>query len=191
MRSLKINTIEMEKNQMNLPNFLTLIRFLLVPVMTIFLIKENFNAAIITYILASITDVLDGYIARKYNLITKLGKILDPMADKLLQFSALVGLWVMNIIPFWITLIFFLKEVFMGLGALKLLKNKDVVVPSKWFGKLSTVFFFIAIIFSMLSATFTILTPYVLPMFILALISLFFAFTMYLVNFIKVSKKDK
>lgn len=191
MKFLKIITIEMEKNQMNLPNFLTLIRFLLVPVMTIFLIKENFNAAIITYILASITDVLDGYIARKYNLITKLGKILDPMADKLLQFSALVGLWVMNIIPFWITLIFFLKEVFMGLGALKLLKNKDVVVPSKWFGKLSTVFFFIAIIFSMLSATFTILTPYVLPMFILALISLFFAFTMYLVNFIKVTKKDK
>jgi len=191
MRSLKINTIEMEKNQMNLPNFLTLIRFLLVPVMTIFLIKENFTAAIITYILASITDILDGYIARKYNLITKLGKILDPMADKLLQFSALVGLWVMNIIPFWITLIFFLKEVFMGLGALKLLKNKDVVVPSKWFGKLSTVFFFIAIIFSMLSATFTNLTPYVLPMFILALISLFFAFTMYLVNFIKVTKKDK
>jgi len=176
---------------MNLPNFLTLIRFLLVPVMTIFLIKENFTAAIITYILASITDILDGYIARKYNLITKLGKILDPMADKLLQFSALVGLWVMNIIPFWITLIFFLKEVFMGLGALKLLKNKDVVVPSKWFGKLSTVFFFIAIIFSMLSATFTNLTPYVLPMFILALISLFFAFTMYLVNFIKVTKKDK
>ena len=115
---------------MNLPNFLTAIRFLLVPVMTCFLVSKDFTLAIIIYILASITDVLDGYIARKYNMITKLGKILDPMADKLLQFSALVGLWVVNVIPFWITLIFFLKEIFMGLGAIKLLKNKDVVVPS-------------------------------------------------------------
>lgn len=176
---------------MNLPNFLTLIRFLLVPVMTIFLLKQNFTIAITIYVLAGITDVLDGYIARKYNLITKLGKILDPMADKLLQFSALVGLWIIGVIPFWITLIFFLKEVFMGLGALKLLKNKDVVVPSKWFGKLSTIFFFVAIIFSMLSVNLLILKPYVLPMFILALLSLFFAFIMYLVNFIKVTKKDK
>lgn len=190
VKFLKIKITEVEKNQMNLPNFLTLIRFLLVPVMTIFLVKQNFTLAITSYILAGITDVLDGYIARKYNLITKLGKILDPMADKLLQFSALVGLWIIEVIPFWITLIFFLKEIFMGLGAIKLLKNKDVVVPSKWFGKLSTIFFFIAIIFSMLSVNLVILKPYVLPMFILALLSLFFAFTMYLINFIKVTKKS-
>ena len=116
---------------MNLPNFLTLIRFILIPVMTTFLLKEKFTIAIIIYVLASITDVLDGYIARKYNLITKLGKILDPMADKLLQFSALLGLWIVGIIPFWITLVFFLKEICMGLGALKLLKNKAKI----YFGK--------------------------------------------------------
>lgn len=173
---------------MNLPNLLTIIRFLLVPVMTYFLISKNYSLAITFYVLASITDVLDGYIARKYNMITKLGKILDPMADKLLQFSALVGLWIVGIIPFWITFIFFLKEIFMGLGAIKLLRNKDVVVPSKWFGKMSTVFFFIAIIFSMLSENILILKPYVLPMFILALVSLFFAFIMYLINFLKVEK---
>ncbi len=174
---------------MNLPNFLTTIRLILVPFMTGFLISKNYTMAISFYVLASITDVLDGYIARKYNLITKLGKILDPMADKLLQFAALVGLWIVDIIPFWITLIFFLKEIFMGLGAIKLLKNKDIVVPSKWFGKMSTVFFFIAIVFSMLSENVLILKPYVLPMFILALVSLFFAFIMYLLNFLKVEKK--
>ena len=174
---------------MNLPNLLTAVRFILVPFMTVFLVKQNYTVAISLYVLASITDVLDGYIARKYNMITKLGKILDPMADKLLQFSALVGLWVVDIIPFWITLIFFLKEIFMGLGAIKLLRNKDVVVPSKWFGKMSTVFFFIAIVFSMLSENLPILKPYVLPMFILALLSLFFAFFMYLINFLKVEKK--
>jgi len=173
---------------MNLPNFLTMIRFILVPVMAFFLLTERFIAAIAVYVIASITDVLDGYIARKYNLITKLGKILDPMADKLLQFAALLGLWVIDVIPFWITLIFFLKEIFMGLGALKLLQKKDVVVPSMWFGKLSTVLFFVAIIFSMFSATYIVLKPYVLPMFILALLSLFFAFLMYLLNYLKVSK---
>ena len=78
---------------MNLPNLLTIIRFLLVPVMSYFLVSKNFTVAIIIYILASVTDVLDGFIARKYNMITKLGKFLDPMADKLLQFSALLGLW--------------------------------------------------------------------------------------------------
>lgn len=173
---------------MNLPNFLTMIRFILVPVMAFLLLTEKFIAAIAVYVIASITDVLDGYIARKYNLITKLGKILDPMADKLLQFAALLGLWVIDVIPFWITLIFFLKEIFMGLGALKLLQKKDVVVPSMWFGKLSTVLFFVAIIFSMFSATYIILKPYVLPMFILALLSLFFSFLMYLLNYLKVSK---
>lgn len=173
---------------MNLPNFLTIIRFILVPVMAFFLLTEKFIAAIIVYVAASITDVLDGYIARKYNLITKLGKILDPMADKLLQFAALLGLWIIGVIPFWITLIFFLKEIFMGLGALKLLHKKDVVVPSMWFGKLSTTLFFVAIIFSMFSATYLVLKPYVLPMFILALLSLFFSFLMYLLNYLKVSK---
>jgi len=176
---------------MNLPNLLTALRFLIVPFMTYFLVTKNYTIAILLYVLASITDILDGYIARKFNKITKIGKILDPMADKLLQFSALVGLWVVGIIPFWITLIFFLKEIFMGLGALKLLKNKDVVVPSKWFGKMSTVFFFIAIVFSMLSENILILKPYVLPMFILAILSLVFAFSMYLINFLKVEKKIK
>ena len=176
---------------MNLPNLLTGIRFILVPIMAYFLVTKNFTLAISLYILASVTDVLDGYIARKYNMITNLGKFLDPMADKLLQFSALLGLWIVDIIPFWITLIFFLKEIFMGLGAIKLLKNKDVVVPSKWFGKMSTVFFFIAIVLSMLSENLVVLKPWVLPLFILALLSLFFAFIMYLLNFLKVEKKEQ
>lgn len=175
---------------MNLPNFLTIIRLLLVPIMTYFLISRDFTLAILFYVLASVTDILDGYIARKYNLITDFGKILDPLADKLLQFSALVGLWVVDIIPFWITLVFFLKEIFMGLGAIKLLRRNAVVVSSKWFGKLSTILFFIAIVFSMFSEHFVILKPYVLPMFILAILSLFFAFIMYLIDFIKVGKKN-
>ena len=129
---------------MNLPNILTLIRFGLVPIMAIFLVQRNFTLAISIYVLASITDILDGYIARKYNQITEFGKILDPLADKLLQFTAIIALWALGIIPVWIPPIFFLKEVLMGLGCIKLLK-KDIIVPSKWFGKLSTVLLFLAI----------------------------------------------
>lgn len=173
---------------MNLPNILTIIRFIIVPFMAYFLINENFTIAILLYVLASATDVLDGFIARKFNQITDLGKFLDPLADKLLQFSALVGLWIVNLIPIWIVIIFFVKEISMGLGAIKLLK-KHVIIQSKWFGKLSTIFFFLAIIASMLSSKITILANYIIPLFILALMSLLFAFIMYLSSYIQETKK--
>lgn len=173
---------------MNLPNILTVIRFIIVPFMAYFLINENFTIAILLYVLASATDVLDGFIARKFNQITDLGKFLDPLADKLLQFSALVGLWIVNLIPLWIVIIFFIKEISMGLGAIKLLK-KHVIIQSKWFGKLSTIFFFLAIIASMLSSKITILASYRIPLFILALMSLLFAFIMYLSSYIQETKK--
>lgn len=173
---------------MNLPNILTIIRFIIVPFMAYFLINENFTIAILLYVLASATDVLDGFIARRFNQITDLGKFLDPLADKLLQFSALVGLWVVKLIPLWIVVIFFIKEISMGLGAIKLLK-KHVIIQSKWFGKLSTIFFFLAIIASMLSSKLTILTNYIIPLFVLALISLLFAFVMYLSSYIQETKK--
>ena len=172
---------------MNLPNILTIIRFIIVPFMAYFLINENFTIAILLYVLASATDVLDGFIARKFNQITDLGKFLDPLADKLLQFSALVGLWIVNLIPLWIVIIFFIKEISMGLGAIKLLK-KHVIIQSKWFGKLSTIFFFLAIIASMLSSKITILANYIIHLFILALMSLLFAFIMYLSSYIQETK---
>ncbi len=173
---------------MNLPNILTIIRFIIVPFMAYFLINENFTIAILLYVLASATDVLDGFIARKFNQITDLGKFLDPLADKLLQFSALVGLWIVNLIPLWIVIIFFIKEISMGLGAIRLLR-KHIIIQSKWFGKLSTIFFFLAIIASMLSSKIIVLTNYILPLFILALMSLLFAFIMYLSSYIQETKK--
>ena len=172
-----------------MPNILTIIRFIIVPFMTYFLINENFTIAILLYVLASATDVLDGFIARKFNLITDLGKFLDPLADKLLQFAALVGLWVVGLIPLWIVVIFFIKEISMGLGAIKLLK-KHIIIQSKWFGKLSTIFFFMAIVASMLSSKIKLLSSYIIPLFILALMSLLFAFIMYLSSYIKETKKE-
>jgi cardiolipin synthase len=155
--------------------------------MAFFLFDNQLIPAIAIYITASITDVIDGLIARKFNMITTLGKILDPMADKLLQFTALIGLWYIDIIPFWITAIFFAKEILMGLGCIKLLK-KDIVIQSKWFGKASTCMFFLAIVVSMLSVYYKALKPYPINLMCFALLMALFSLIMYLMNYIKIKR---
>lgn len=172
---------------MNIPNLLTLLRFILIPVMSIFLFKQELLLALIIYVIASITDIIDGFVARKFNMITNLGKVLDPLADKLLQFAALIGLSYIGIIPYWIVIIFTTKEILMGLGAVKLLK-KDIIVQAKWFGKVSTCIFFLAIIVSMLSRIFNIPETYPVMLMCFALLMAFFALIMYIINYIKVSK---
>ena len=134
---------------MNIPNALTIFRLFLVPVFVILYGNaDDFNArfaAAIVFMLASLTDVLDGYIARKYNLITDFGKLADPVADKLMQISAIGCLTLNGRISYWILGLFALKEVVMILGGLSLLKDK-FVVQSKWSGKIATVILFISVI---------------------------------------------
>jgi cardiolipin synthase len=173
----------------NIPNLLTLIRFLLIPVMLYYLFTDNLKIALTIYVLASATDVVDGYVARKFDMITDLGKILDPLADKLLQFAALIGLWYSKIIPLWILIVFFCKEIIMGVGCFKLMLKDNVIVQAKWFGKLSTCTFFLAIIVSMLSRYFTVLAPYPVILMVIALAMAVFALIMYLRNYLKVIKK--
>ena len=91
------------------------------------------------------TDVLDGFIARKFNLVSNFGKLMDPLADKLTQISVLAALVSVKIIPVWILAIVVLKELIMVVGA-SFLYGKDVVVYSKWYGKLATVLFYLAIV---------------------------------------------
>ena len=173
----------------NIPNLLTVFRLLLIPVMVHYLFTDNIKIALIIYILASATDVIDGYVARKFDMITDLGKILDPLADKLLQFSALIGLWYSKIIPLWILIVFFCKEIIMGIGCFKLMLKDNVIVQAKWFGKVSTCTFFLAIIVSMLSKYFVVLTPYPVILMIIALAMAVFALIMYLINYLKVVRE--
>lgn len=133
----------------HIPNALTIIRFLLVPFIIIFCLQENYILAIILLILSGITDVLDGAIARKFNLITDFGKLMDPLADKATQISLLTVLVIEHLIPIWILIIVILKEFCMVSGA-SFLYGKELVVSSKWYGKLATVLFYIAIMTSLL-----------------------------------------
>ncbi len=134
----------------HVPNILTVIRFLLIPVIIIFAVTDNYVATIIVLTISGITDILDGFIARKFNLITDFGKLMDPLADKATQVTLLAILTFQKIIPIWIIAIVLFKEFFMISGA-SFLYGKELVVSSKWYGKLSTVLFYVAIVCSLLT----------------------------------------
>ena len=137
------------------PNTLTILRFILIPIILYFIFTGNYLLGFIFFTLSGITDILDGTIARKFNLISNFGKLMDPLADKLTQISVLAALVIKNIIPMWILVIVVLKELVMIVGA-SFLYGKDVVVYSKWFGKLATVLFYIAIVVSLITKQFNI-----------------------------------
>jgi len=132
----------------NIPNYLTLFRILLVPVyVAVFFssIPEAMAAAGVIFIVASVTDILDGYLARKNGWTSKLGQVLDPLADKLMTMTVLICLYIKHRIIIWIVVIIVLKELLMIFGAAFILKKSNVYVKSSWYGKLATVSMFILI----------------------------------------------
>ncbi len=144
---------------MNIPNALTILRLFLVPVFIItYMSGGDLTVRVVAaliFILASATDVLDGYIARKYNKITDFGKLADPVADKLMQLSAIGCLAFNDRISMWILAIFAFKEAVLILGGLNLLKEK-FVVQSKWSGKIATVILFACVVVIMVTDSVTI-----------------------------------
>lgn len=134
----------------HIPNILTILRFIFIPIILYFIFTGNYILGIIFFTISGITDVLDGFIARKFNLVSNFGKLMDPLADKLTQISVLASLVTVNIIPFWILVIVILKELLMIVGA-SFLYGKNVVVYSKWYGKLATVLFYLAIVISLIT----------------------------------------
>ena len=132
----------------HIPNILTIIRFIFIPIILNFIFQGNYILGIIVFTISGLTDVLDGFIARKFNFVSNFGKLMDPLADKLTQISVLAALVSVKIIPVWILAIVVLKELIMVVGA-SFLYGKNVVVYSKWYGKLATVLFYLAIVVSL------------------------------------------
>ncbi len=168
----------------HVPNILTVIRFFLIPFIIISLVKDDYILAFSILTLSGLTDVLDGYIARKFNFITNFGKLIDPLADKATQISILTTLALKNIIPLWIILIIFIKELVLIAGA-SFLYGKELVVSSKWFGKLATVLFYIAIISSLFIRYFNLYFNFDTYLYYLALIITLFSLVMYINTFYK------
>lgn len=129
---------------MNLPNKLTLLRVLLIPFFVIALLYEGgtnqvfrITAALI-FIFASLTDLLDGKIARKYNLVTNFGKFMDPLADKLLVCAALICLIELGQLPAWMVIIIISRE-FIISGFRLVASDNGIVIAASYWGKLKTV----------------------------------------------------
>ena len=139
----------------HVPNALTVVRFLLIPFILFYIFTGNYILAFIFFTISGLTDIADGFIARKFNLVSNFGKLMDPLADKLTQIATLTSLVITDIIPIWILIIVLAKEFIIIVGA-SFLYGKDVVVYSRWYGKLATVLFYVAIVFSLLFKQFNL-----------------------------------
>ncbi|MCI9360615.1 MAG: CDP-diacylglycerol--glycerol-3-phosphate 3-phosphatidyltransferase [Hungatella sp.] len=136
---------------MNLPNKLTILRVCLIPFFVVFLLLEGGqnqtyrSISTVIFIVASLTDMLDGKIARKYNLVTNFGKFMDPLADKLLVCSALICLIELGQIPSWMVIVIISRE-FIISGFRLVASDNGVVIAASYWGKFKTTFQMIAVV---------------------------------------------
>ncbi len=174
---------------MNLPNCLSIIRIALIPLFVVAYLKETGDYHIwsaLILLLSGLTDWLDGYIARKYHKITYLGKILDPAADKLTMATVCIVM-AFSYPPFiFLAVLYVVKELFMIIGGLLLIKQGKQLAGAKWFGKIATAVLY-AVMFIMV---FVREIPFPLEIVLLCAASavVIFAFVMYVPVFFAIQK---
>ena len=139
---------------MTIPNCISLFRIVLVPCFAwIFLTAEQpeeFALAAVLLVVSRISDLLDGWIARRFHMTSKLGKILDPAADKLTLFGVFVCMWI-RYPKFWpLYALFISKEVLMAAASMLILRRNHEIEASRWFGKLYTLIFYVVSVLSVL-----------------------------------------
>lgn len=126
----------MSDNYLNVPNALTVLRILMIPVTAVLIFRDSMIWALAVFLLACGTDLLDGYLARKYHLTTKLGIWLDPLADKLMAITVLVCFTVRGILPLFVPVVIIVKELLLLAGGAVVLR-RGAVTPSNKFGKIA------------------------------------------------------
>ncbi len=131
------------KKILTIPNVLSTFRLLLVPLIVWMYFDDNikfhFLFAFILVVVSAVTDVVDGYIARKYNMVTDLGKVLDPIADKLTQFVVIICLACDYPLMTVVAVIIFAKEILMLIGAVLFVRDGNETPYARWWGKLTTI----------------------------------------------------
>ena len=148
------------------------------------LLYNNQNIwAIVVLVLSGLTDIFDGFFARKFNTVTSWGKLADPLADKLMQIMVLVMLFIKDKISIVIVIILILKEIFMVIGSYFLYKEDNVVVSANWYGKIATVLIYFAVILIIFNV------PYASIIMILAVAFSLFSLLMYTLNFLKLKSQ--
>lgn len=137
----------------HIPNILSAFRILLIPVIIwVYLGATEFSDYLLTGVLlgvSGITDMADGYIARKYNFITDLGKVLDPIADKLTQIAMAVAVWMRHSSLWPLPVFLVVKEVLTAAGGLWIYRKAGVVSSAKWYGKFATIIYYAVMVLLM------------------------------------------
>lgn len=138
----------------NFPNILTIVRLLLIPVYLYFFLKGEYIVSGVFFSMSGLTDFMDGYLARKYNMVTDFGKLLDPLADKLTLISILAVLVYIELLPKVITITLLTREVFVLFGSgIMYLMGEELIKPT-WLGKISIFILYVAIAASLLDLQF-------------------------------------
>lgn len=167
-----------------LPNIITSFRLFLIPLfcITFFYHKtpEPYWSSLFIFILSGVSDVLDGYVARRWNMVTEYGAMLDPLADKLTVLTVLFCLSLRYRFITILLVVVFIKELVMVFGAIILYKKKKMVISAKVVGKISTFLFYIAIVVTLLK-----LQPYAVYLNYIATAFALFTFIYYLVHYQK------
>ena len=162
------------KDFLKVPNLLSMFRIILLPIfLYTFLTDKSIYLTMCILILSGLTDILDGFIARHFNQVSELGKILDPLADKVTQICILFALWFKELVPGFIVGILFGKEFLMLLGAIYLKGVlKTNIIPSNKWGKIATITFYVSAGFVLFRIPYAIIGVYItLILMIIAFIS--------------------
>jgi cardiolipin synthase len=134
------------RHPMNVPNMITICRFVLIPIYIIVFANGYTISAFLIVLLAGLTDVLDGYIARTKGLITPLGEMLDPLADKSMMIVVILSLLISGLIPWYAAVAFFIRDAGMIIGSAIFHFRGKKTVPANTMGKITTVLYYIAIL---------------------------------------------
>ena len=179
------------KKNINVPNLLSMLRIIVIVPLTKFLLDQDFIMAGVMVLISAVSDMLDGFLARKLNQITELGKVLDPIADKLTLIAIVLCMNYLypEIMPF--ILILFIKEMLMLSGGAFLLKIKIRPPAARWFGKISTVIFYTSITSLILLKAIWGYTNITLSLVLLSVttVSMLFSLVMYTIMFVKLVKE--
>jgi cardiolipin synthase len=146
-----------------IPNLLSMLRLALVPPFLVFIVVGDYVAALIVLVVASFTDLLDGYLARRLHQVTRLGQLLDPAADRLYIFAALVGLAANDLVPWWIVVVIVARDVFLLVLGVVLANHGYGPLPVHQLGKVATFALFFGVPVIMLGLAFPTVQPITEP----------------------------
>ncbi|WP_099205133.1 CDP-alcohol phosphatidyltransferase family protein [Scatolibacter rhodanostii] len=185
----------MRNKNITIPNLMSVARIIMVPFFAYFFLKDKLTVAVVLLVLSGLSDLFDGWIARKFNQITELGKMLDPLADKITQGVVAICLAIKIPEIRLLLILFIVKELLMLCGAIILLKRKKRPTSARWYGKVATTFFYVSVTAIVCMRTIFEVTPFMFQLTsnILLLVTgifMFYAAVQYFQIFLEIIRSD-